>query len=118
MKPWRVWRPSDNLAVDDDFPWKKLGRGQVNLGAVGKPIPVVVAHLASVYVDLPKNHITTEQVLNHQCRHPALVTRRILWPPLRPGGPTTLRTRSGAQSQIATPLVAHPLHMPMRIGGW
>jgi hypothetical protein len=65
MAPRRVWRPSDNLPVDDDLLRPELFSRQINLGTVWKPIPVVVADLGPVDVYLPKDQVTTEQILNH-----------------------------------------------------
>jgi hypothetical protein len=61
----RVWWPSDHLAVDDDLLRQELFSRQINVRTVGKPIPVVVADLDPVDVYLPKNQVTTEQILNH-----------------------------------------------------
>ncbi len=51
----------DNLTVDDDLLRQELFSRQINLGTVGKPIPVVVANLCRVDLYLPENQVATER---------------------------------------------------------
>lgn len=112
VAPRRVRRPSDNLSVDDDLLRQELFSRQIKLGAVGKPIPVVVSALGPVDVYLPEYQVATEQVLNHQCRHPTLVTGRVLGPPILAGVRVTgVRPPRGAEPRPQLLRSQHPMRL-------
>lgn len=112
VAPRRVRRPSDNLSVDDDLLRQELFSRQIKLGAVGKPIPVVVSDLGPIDVYLPEYQVATEQVLNHQCRHPTLVTGRVLGPPILAGVRVTgVRPPRGAEPRPQLLRSQHPMRL-------
>jgi hypothetical protein len=53
------------LAVHKDLASEELIGREVDLGAIRQPVPVVVADLGPIDVDLAEDQITPEQVLDH-----------------------------------------------------
>src|SRR5262245_40168760 len=81
-----VGRPVLDLPADNGFLRMELVGGQVDHGAVGQPVPVMMPGLLLSYIDFAEDEVPAEQILDHQRRYAALTAAGVVGPPLvQPG---------------------------------
>jgi hypothetical protein len=72
-----------HLTAGHDLARVELVGGEVDVPAIGQPIPVMVADLGLIDEDLAEDQVPAEQILDDEGGHSALTPGRIAGPPIR-----------------------------------
>jgi hypothetical protein len=107
--PRSIWWPLLHLTAGNDFAQVELVSGEVDVAAIGQPIPVMVADLGLINEDLAEDQVASEQVVDDQGGYSALTPGRVVWPPvLQVVRVTGVRPPGGSQYRPQQFRVQHP----------